>query len=474
MAKKNMNMVESFERNGIWWMPGQDNRVPGTLTFDPKNGVTVALFQPIDVELPIKFRSTSTVIYGIVDGDLKVSLLDCYEVITGTNISEYGVFSNSKLVARQCVTGAYVCEDSKFNNFQFSIHNYVQFMCRKGIHAATGHDAGFVWDRVDPVAFDIDGDEISLGIGVQVPFSFIEMSASIKENATISITMGKSTGNLDEAILGVFHSLKTMLEFSLGYPVPIVQFRAVATDGCGQDENIEIFFSQSGYATQKIGNPHHDMLFSFCKLSDEGIHNLIRTWHDFYNKNRFTVDVLISSGVKSSGDKHPEQSFFFLVSSIEALQRSYGETKVSMSADEFIKIKKSIFDVLPENDFGGHMRNRIGNMNDPSLRQRLGDVLDAMPQSVAGRIISKKILLDNLINTRTLLAHHIDRPETNNDVLHIWNLTNVLWGITVIYMLGLLGFSSDQIDGIVKNKINMLNALHWIEKVSSKPSNNAY
>ncbi|MBU2831873.1 HEPN domain-containing protein [Acidithiobacillus ferriphilus] len=471
MAKKNMTMVEPFERNGIWWMPGQDNRVPGTLIFDPKNGVAVTLFQPIDVEFAKKDYSASKLIHGIVDGGLKISLLDCYEVLGGTTFSGNGVYSNGKIVARQCVTGAHLCNDSKFNKFLFAMHNYTQFMCRTGMRPATNHDAGFVWDRVNPVAFEIDGDKINLGIGVQAPFSIFEFTASIKENVSISITTKSPAGDLDEAILGVFHSLKTMLEFSLGYPVPIVQFKAVATDACGQDEKIEIFFSQSGYDTQKIGGPHQDMLFSFCGLTDENVPDFVRAWHDFYNKNRFTIDVVINSGVKSSGAKRPEQSFFFLISSLEALQRSYGETKVSMSADEFIKIKKSIFDVLPENDFGGHMRNRIGNMNDPSLRQRLGDVLDAMPQSVAGRIISKKVLLDNLINTRTLLAHHIDRPETNNDVLHIWNLTNVLWGITVIYMLGLLGFSSDQIDGIVKNKINMLNALHWIEEVSSKPSN---
>ena len=130
--------------------------------------------------------------------------------------------------------------------------------------------------------------------------------------------------------------------------------------------------------------------------------------------------------------------------------------------------------MLPKNETGNRMRNRIGGMNEPSLRQRLSDVLDAMPQCLSDRIIDRNIIVDNFINTRTLLAHQIDRSETDNDVLHIWHLTEVLWGITVIYMLGLLGFSSDQIDGIVKNKINMLNALHWIEEVSSKPSNNAY
>ncbi|MBU2768682.1 hypothetical protein HAP94_21580 [Acidithiobacillus ferrivorans] len=474
MAKKNMTMLEPFERNGIWWRPCQDNKVPGTLIFDPKNGVSVTLFQPIDVEFAKKDFSASKLIHGIIDGGLKISLLDCYEVLGDTTFSEHGVYSSSKIVARQCVVGAHLCNDSKFNNFRLSIHNYAQFMCRTGIRPATGHDAGFIWDRVNPVEFEIDGDKISLGIGAQAPFSIFELSASVKESATISIITKRPAGDLDEVILGVSHSLKTMLEFSLGYPVPIVQFQATATDACGQDENIEMFFSQSGYATKKIGNPHHDMLFSFCGLPDENVHYFVRTWHNFYNKNRFTIDVVINSGVKISGDKRPEQSFFFLISSLEALQRNRGKTKLSIPEDEFNNIKGLIFGVLPKNETGNRMRNRIGGMNEPSLRQRLSDVLDAMPQCLSDRIIDRNIIVDNFINTRTLLAHQIDRSETDNDVLHIWHLTEVLWGITVIYMLGLLGFSSDQIDGIVKNKINMLNALHWIEEVSSNPSNNAY
>lgn len=244
---------------------------------------------------------------------MKISLLDCYEVLGDTTFLEHGVYSSGKIVARQCVTGAHLCNDSKFNNFWFAIHSYAQFMCRTGIRPATDHDIGFVWNRVNPVAFEIDDDKINLGIGVQAPFSIFEFSASIKENASISIITKSPAGDLDEAILGLFHSLKTMLEFSLGYPVPIVQFQAIATDACGQDENIEIFFSQSGYATQKIGNPHQDMLFSFCGLSDERVADFVRTWHDFYNQNRFTIDIVINAGVKSSGDKRPEQSFFFLM-----------------------------------------------------------------------------------------------------------------------------------------------------------------
>lgn len=116
------------------------------------------------------------------------------------------------------------------------------------------------------------------------------------------------------------------------------------------------------------------------------------------------------------------------------------------------------------------MRKRIGNMNEPSLPQRLGDVLDAMPQHISERIINKKVLVSNLVKARTLLAHQIDRMETNNNVLYIWHLTEVLWGITVTYILGLLGFTSEEVDGIIKNKITMLNALHWIEEVSNNPT----
>ena len=464
-----MSMIEPFQKNGQWWLPDQDNKVPGILTFDPMSGITVSLFQPLSVEFARLDVRQSQIIHGIVDGSIKISLLDCLEVIGKTRLARE-IHSSSKIVARQCVIGTHLCSSSRFNNFRLAIHNYAQFMCRTGIHPATGHDAGFMWDRVEPIEFEVDGDKISLGIGAQAPFSFFELSASIKESATISIITKRPTVDLDEIILGVFHFLKTMLEFSLGYPEPIIQFQAVATDAYGRDEDIEVFFSQSVHATQKIGNPHHDMLFSFCKRSDEDVRNLITTWINFYNNNRLTVDVIINSGVKGFGDKRPEQSFFFLISSLEALQRNCGSLKLSMPHDQFQEIKTLIFNVLPKNEFGDHMRKRIGNMNEPSLPQRLGDVLDAMPQHISERIINKKVLVNNLVKARTLLAHQIDRMETNNNVLYIWHLTEVLWGITVTYILGLLGFTSEEVDGIIKNKITMLNVLHWIEEVSNNPT----
>ena len=461
-----MSMIEPFQKNGQWWLPDQEKKVPGILTFDPASGISVSLFQPLSVEFVRLHVSQTQIIHGVVDGLVKISLFDCHEVLGETKIA-HEIYSSSKIVARQCVIGAHLCESTRFNNFRLTLHNYAQFMCRTGIHPANGHDAGFIWDRVEPIEFEVEGDKISLGIGVQTPFSFFELSASIKESATISIITKSPTVDLEEIILGVFHSLKTMLEFSLGYPVPIIKFEAVATDDYGQDENIEIFYSQSAYTTQKIGNPHYDMLFSFCKRSDEYVRNLVKTWINFYVNNRLTVDMLINSGVKGSGDKRPEKSFFFLIGSLEALQRNCGKLKLSMPEDQFKELKTLIFNVLPKNEFSGHIRNRIGNMNEPSLQQRLGDVLDAMPRHISERIIDKKILVSNLVKARTLLAHQIDRMETNNNVLYLWHLTELLWGITTVYVLTLLNFPDSTIDDILKNKINMLNAFHWIEESSS-------
>lgn len=275
--------------------------------------------------------------------------------------------------------------------------------------------------------------------------------------------------NLDEAILCSFQTIKAMLEFSLGYPVPIVQFQTVATDDTGNSESIEIFFSQSVYDIQKIAVPYGGMLFSFCEFSVEKISDFVNIWHAFYNKNRFTVDVIINSGVQAAGDKRPEQSFFFLISSLEALQRGYGNRELTIPEDEFICIKKLMFDALPKNETGNIMRNRIGNMNKPSLRQALHDVLNATQQHFSHRGINKDILVSNFLNYRTLLAHQIGHSEINDNVIFKWHLTEALWGITVIYMLKLLGFSDKSLKDIVENRRNMLNALNWIGEVSSKP-----
>ena len=147
-------MIEPFQKNGQWWLPDQDNKVPGILTFDPMSGITVSLFQPLSVEFARLEVRQSQIIHGIVDGSIKISLLDCLEVIGKTRLARE-IHSSSKIVARQCVIGTHLCSSSRFNNFRLAIHNYAQFMCRTGIHPATGHDAGFMWDRVEPIEFEV-------------------------------------------------------------------------------------------------------------------------------------------------------------------------------------------------------------------------------------------------------------------------------------------------------------------------------
>lgn len=459
-------MIEPFQKNGQWWIPDQEKKVPGILTFDPTSGISVSLFQPLNVEFARLHVSQSPIIHGVVDGLVKISLLDCHEVLGKTKIA-HEIHSSSKIGAGQCVIGAHLCGSTRFNDFQLSLHNYAQFVCRSGIRSAMGHDAGYTWDRVEPIEFEIAGDKVSISINVQAPISFFELSARIEESATISIVKAEPVADLDEVVLGTFRHLRSMLEFSLGYPVPITQFQASVTDSDGQKKSVEIFFSQSSRATDKIGNPHHDMLFAFCKRSNEEVKALVAKWASICSDNQLTIDAIINSGVRGFGDKRPEQSFLFLISSLEALQRNFGKLKLSMPEEKFKELKDLVFSVLPKNEFGNYIRNGVGRLIDPGLPKRLGDVLDLLPQNISERIVDKRVLIENLVKTRTLVAHHINRMEKKYNVLIVWHLTQVLWGITVVYVLLLLGFSDEEVDSIVKNKISLLNALHWLEEVSN-------
>lgn len=428
-----MTMIEPFEMQGTWWLPDQKRRVQGTLRFDPKDGISVALSEPLAAGSTDNQTHTSKIIHGVSSDGNKISLLDCIEYITNTHFRNNGIFFNAGLLAKQCVLGAHLTGSTKFNKHKFILHNFLQFFFHTGIHTDQSHEIGYVWDSGKPVVFPIGEDEITVKMVSQPSFLLAEHTASIKEDAIISIDTASPVNNLDEAILGSFQALKAMLEFSLGYPVPIVQFQSVATDTSGKGENIDIFFSQSVYATQKIGIPQQDVLFSMCGKTDNYISDFVRKWYAFYSANRFSIDVIINSGVQSAGVKRPEQSFFFLISSLEALHRSSG------------RMKKAI------------------------LRQRLSDVLDVIPKCLPLHVHDKDILVKNFKDYRTLLAHQIGHSEINDNIIFKWHLTLVLWGITVLYVLKLLDFPDESLVDIVKYRRNMLNALNWIGEVSSKP-----
>jgi hypothetical protein len=70
-------MIESLEEIGYWWLPGSDRTVSGTVTFTPKDGISLQLIGTL-VPDQDRYETTShPVVHGMSESLNAHTLTDC-------------------------------------------------------------------------------------------------------------------------------------------------------------------------------------------------------------------------------------------------------------------------------------------------------------------------------------------------------------------------------------------------------------
>src|SRR3954464_481988 len=71
-------MMERFEYQGFWWLPGtSDSRVPGTLIFDPEEGITLNLLGSLSGLDGVSVPLEPELILGLSSDGRTITLKEC-------------------------------------------------------------------------------------------------------------------------------------------------------------------------------------------------------------------------------------------------------------------------------------------------------------------------------------------------------------------------------------------------------------
>lgn len=450
--------MKEFTLQGLWWSDLDSERIPGNIVINQDKSPQVDLLR----RLPTKKKETDAVdfvygqlatevvdfVYGQLADGKKVTLITCYQIPTQISLSSAGIATQAKIYSNYCVLGAWIDESTIFTKANYDIHNMLQFAFGLGIREKTANGChGYYYQQQTPIVHVIGEDNISIESGAMMPSDFDGHTAKIEEYCNISIEFKPAVSSVDEVLSGPIRVIKSALEFSIGYPQKYMYLKVSGISYRKHQERFddaEIFFGQIK-GNDKVCNPINDMIFSIHDQTDTEKQDFFKRWETFYVENRFSIDSIIASEPLGDGRRGYESLFINLTSALEFLCNKY----------------------IPKKDIPKK------SSKNPDLQDKLNalfrEIESVFPMQEEPIIADKYGLSKNIKDFRTRIAHHEKKGTSQLDnPLFAFRLTKVAWALTVIYCLIKLNFRAEQILMIIKGKISMLNALHWLDEVSKK------
>lgn len=443
-------MDEGFEYQGHWWTPEEpDERLPGSLRFDPEDGATLSLFGSL--------RAPE----GETDGIPILGLSMDNTPITLTNLirppSIPGMPPGTRRTGISTVNAGMVIVGEHFDReedvgFERLIVEYLHLDAWAGV---SGFEIAFIDDPdthpitvrhelPDPLAANVDDEyqvKLFFGSGFEAsarPFTH----ATITQVAELVISFSEKKPLQD--LTDIAYRLQHLI--SLGTrrsSFPVAMWGTTGT--VGEARRVEIYYSTLGRAgTVKDRPARHEMLFSLQDLPGD-FGPAVEKW--LARAEVLDPVYQLYLGTVYNPQMFLEQRFLNLVQALEAYHRRT-TTTLDLPEDEHQKRMEAILGAVPE-EHRKWLEGKLRYSNELNLRKRLKHIFDEHPQtvdSVVGSSKDKKSFVNKVIDTRNYRTHFDESLEdraARGEKLH--RINDKLRGLMEMCLMAEIGFEDDEI-----------------------------
>jgi len=398
------------------------------------------------------------IILGFSSKGKNITLYKCFEIKSSVSIP--GLHTSS-IGASVVLVGAHFekTEDIKFDSL--SIHyshvdnwaNISGFDSQQMFANALADEKEYLirYKRPEPVQATVNDDlRISIVVRADLPtISTAQKEACIKEKTFIDIEPKKAKPL--EEYWKVMYLIQNFLSLGIMAPVhplaitgKIKALEVVIEKGKTHHLRISIFYKVPAIsqATEEIMRFH--MLFTFKDISDS-FQVFIRNWFEKAEVLKPVYDLYF--GTLYNPRMYLHQRFLSLIHAIESYHRRIMRN-YELPEDEYRKKITEILDAVPRN-YERWLEWKLKYSNEPRLRQRLEDILEACSEVVDTIIDDRGSFVDKTVDTRNYLTHYDPKlKERAADGIELYNLTQKLGVLLEICLLKELGFGSDNIKSL--------------------------
>jgi len=461
-------MTEKFEIIGEWFLPtDRNNRVHGTLTFDPQNGTDLELYGSLEGDNFLPEFIDQEIILGLTSDSKEVTLYNCFmsksDGATFVSGGESGKPSTTYSI-RYLLIGfhANTITDLMFTQISSEIFNLGEWIGISGFknqkydpQSFKNHEITINYKLPDSIDFEIDNK-------TKGRFSFKANQpgySRYQKIVTINQTVEFQAISVEEKsiedllkFLTTFQNLLTLALYKSTYPLSISlkseNLKIDYGNGVLHKKIINLYYSSRNFKPNEKPKYDFEMIFDYKRIKDN-FPIIIKNWYSkykllapalnlvfeqFYNDNEFTVNTFLN-----------------LAQSAETFHaRIHNHTRISR--EDYKKMKNDILSIVPT-EYHIWLNDQFNFGNNLNLHTRLTELTEKYSNKVLDKILGDKTkFILNVKHSRNYYTHYSKdgEPKALKEV-DLFYLSEKLKILLVCAFLIEIGFDRDKLSDFLFN-----------------------
>lgn len=408
-------MHEVFTYPGEWWIPqNPDQKVSGTLSFTPQNGLALDLIgtlskSPYDSSEVEYLPLINGVIYK---GSKAVTLWECHGSFSSSSNSQSGFYtSSSNYDVGKCFIGHHFTSENsiQIRRISATYENLEEWVNTQPFATSSPNDSELLISPSNPVNLSVACDDFRITVTDWASKHLSIHEVTIKHYANVIIDFYNPV-DFRSAIQPLYH-LRNFIALGIGRSILPRSMSGIPSNS---DNKVEIIYrgrTDTFAMSRQISS--HQMLFTLKSLGAESEKGLY-AWFSSYSILKPVYELYFA--VFDMPSMYLDVQFLLLIQALEAYhRRTYTGVYMTDNTIYDEKVSKVLYEVINgipelEKSHTRSLRDRIKYGNEYSLRKRLKEILATLdqhfPLQLKCLIDDKNTLIDSLVNHRNNLTHY--------------------------------------------------------------------
>ncbi|AUZ57769.1 hypothetical protein PRJ_1148 [Pseudomonas sp. XWY-1] len=451
-----MRIEEEYKKTGYFWLPGKEERkIPGVLSIVDGGDIELEIVGHFNDEMDVLGEKDDLGrIIGHVEKDGLVTLDDCFYI--QKNLA-FGGISKSRILVNRVYSGAAWEKDEAvtFDSFAFSVDCLDSWVNISGIsvdHDWENNTATISYARPERTVLLLDN-----GMSLEICFAYTPpgfpniTEAKITQRAYFNLK-SEALRDIKEFISTAF-KITNLMCFAMDEVVTLKNVSATSPEIQSDGGNgkiyrvpISIYYKSIPFSEKAPKKNWHEMLFSFGVIRADA-QQVFNNWINAYEYLAPALNLYFST--KTGSQKYLDGKFLALAQGLETYHRRTS-SETLMEPGDFEALVAGIIKDCP-GEHVGWLSGRLMHGNEINLGKRLKRIVEPFKNHLGKRDQRTKILR-KIVDTRNYLTHYSENLKeeaaTGRD---LWVLCQKMEAIFSLHFLKVIGFTDEEINGVVKN-----------------------
>jgi ApeA N-terminal domain 1 len=399
-------MTDSFEADGVWWIPPNlERRSTGTLKYHPATGAElvniVGTMIPMVANLPAMHPEIAMV-HGVTHAGRRYTCLKAF--LSGHKVHQPGS-AVSSLSIGTVFEGRHFDspEDMLFRRFRFNYSNLHKYLLERPPFKVENEAGITKLEYLRTVLWKVDVD----GLAVQHSYHW---SSSSDNDPTPSFSFRHTDGLLitasepspAETFYGAERIFRSFVNLLGDCQIQTAQVQA---DLGTLHTDINVYDRGHFFINEREDPPYMGMPVLYSEI-EETFSALLAQWYSLHAELKSVINLYLFA--KQNAHRDIENGFLGMLQTAEGFHRSFGAGQYMPEPEYSQNIKPILTNAIPGNlpdGFKSKLRSMLKWAYEYSLRKKLEELIGSLPATATFDAVRAPAFVGRTIDTRNYFTH---------------------------------------------------------------------